>query len=141
MPAGTYPGRLTREQWLRRSMMERHVLIARAESDLLDLWKTCGRKSCRRAHACGGDEKCRLRPYLADFNNKNFGRPDYVFRFKYPAHLKLPRDIINQLPFWQPPPAPEVLVRECAAEAGSAAGAALSRIFGLRPRRRRRPAK
>jgi hypothetical protein len=131
-----YPGRLTREQWLKLTIAERTVLAARAESDLLGLWRSCRKKACRRAHACAGDARCNSRPYEADFNNPDFGRPDFEFSFRYPVHLRLPSAILGQLPYLLGPAAAEDILQDCAAEAGAAAAAALRLVFRL-PRRRR----
>jgi hypothetical protein len=138
MRSGRYPGRLTREEWLKRSVKERCLLAARAQSDLLGLWRSCRRKPCRRAHACHGDERCRSRPYQADFNNPNFGRPEFAFSYRRPDHLRILSAIIDQLPFLHEPPAPHAILQQCAAEAGVAAEAALRRIFCLQRRRRGR---
>jgi hypothetical protein len=135
MRSGRYPGRLTREEWLRRSVSQRCLLAARAQSDLLGLWRSCSKKPCRRAHACHGDERCRLRPRQADFKNPNFGRPDFVSSYRYPAHLRFPFAIIDQLPFLHEPLPPEAILQQCAAQAGVAAEAALRRIFCLERRR------
>jgi hypothetical protein len=140
MRRGTYPGRLTREAWLQRSVGERALLVARAGSDLLGLWKSCSRKPCRRAHACQGDARCKSRPYEADFKNPNFGRPDFQFSFRYPGHLRIPSAILEHLPYLHQPPAPETIVQECMAEAGAKAAAALRQVFRLQRRRRRRAA-
>jgi hypothetical protein len=136
MRSARYPGRLTREEWLKRSVNERWLLAARAQSDLLGLWRSCSSKPCRRAHACRGDEHCRSRPYQADFKDPNFGRPDFEFSYRCPDHLRIPSAIIDQLPFLHEPPTSGAILQQCAAEAGVAAEAALRRIFGL-PRRRR----
>jgi hypothetical protein len=130
-----YPGRLTRQQWLTLTIGERALLAARAESDLLGLWRSCGRKPCRRAHACCGDARCSARPYAADFKNPNFGQPDFEFSFRYPAHLRLPAAILGQLPYLHGPAAVEEIMQGCAAEAGAEAAAALRVVFRL-PRRR-----
>ena len=133
----TYPGRLTREQWLKLSPGRRYLLAARAQSDLLDLWRTCSKKNCRRAHACHGDQRCQTRPYRADFNNPNFRRLDYVSTYKPPAHLRLPSAILDHLAHWHGLPAPEQILDECAAEAGIEAAAALRRAFRLERKRAR----
>jgi hypothetical protein len=140
MRRGTYPGRLTREEWLKRSIRQRSLLVARAESDLLGLWKSCSKKPCRRAHACQGDERCKLRPYEADFKNPNFGQPDFQFSYRFPDHLRIPSAILNQLPFLHQPPSPETIAQHCMAEAGAKAAAALRRIFRSERRRRNRAA-
>jgi hypothetical protein len=138
MRYGRYPGRLTREEWLQRSVSQRCLLAARAQSDLLGLWRGCSKKPCRRAHACHGDELCKLRPREADFTNPNFGRPDFKSSYRYPDHLLTPWAIIDQLPFLHEPPAPYAILQQCAAEAGVGAEAALRRIFCLERRRRGR---
>jgi len=138
MRARTYPGRLTREEWLKRSVQQRCLLAARAQSDLLGLWRSCGKKPCRRAHACHGDERCRSRPYQADFKNPNFGRPDFKCSYRHPDHLRIPRAIVDQLPFLHEPPPADAILQACAAKAGAAAAAALHRIFCLQRRRRGR---
>jgi hypothetical protein len=132
----TYPGRLAREQWLRRTVQERRVLAARADADLLGLWRTCSKKPCRRAHACLGNERCSIRPWLPDFQNPNFGRPDFVSSYRPPEHLRIPSAILNHLAFWHPLPAPEQLLDECAVEAGAKAAAALRWAFRLERRGR-----
>ena len=135
----TYPGRLTREDWLKRSVQERLLLAARAESDLLELWRSCRKKPCRRAHACRGDKRCRSRPYEADFKNPNFGRPDFEFSYCDPDHLRVPSAILDRLPFLREPPPADAILQRCAAQAGvAAAEAALRRIFCLQRRRRGR---
>jgi hypothetical protein len=135
MPSGRYPGRLTREEWLKRSVQERWLLAARAQSDLLGLWRSCSKKTCRRAHSCAGDERCQTRPYQADFKNPNFGRPDFEFSYRYPDHLRIPSAILDQLPYLHEPPPPDALLQQCAREAGAAAEAALRQIFRLQRRR------
>ncbi len=132
----TYPGRLTQEQWLKRSVRQRYLLAARADADLLELWRSCSKKPCRRAHACHGDERCRIRPSLADFKNPNFGQPDYVSGYRFPGHLRIPSAILDHLAFWRPPRTPEQIIEECAAEAGARAAAALRSAFRLQRRRR-----
>jgi hypothetical protein len=132
----TYPGRLTREQWLKLTVRQRYVLAARAEADLLDLWRSCSKKPCRRAHTCQGDERCRGRPYEADFKNPNFGQPDFVFSYRSPEHLRIPSAILDHLAFCHPPPAPEEILEQCAAQAGAKAAAALRRAFRLQRSRR-----
>jgi hypothetical protein len=135
-----YPGRLPPEQWLKLTIPERKLLVDRAGSDLLGLWRSCGKKPCRRAHACCGDERCKSRPYAADFNNPNFGQPDFEFSFCYPTHLRLPSAIINQLPYRRGAPPVEDILQDCAAEAGAAAAAALRLVFRLQRRRSGRSA-
>jgi hypothetical protein len=130
-----YPGRLTREQWLKLTIAARGLLAARAGSDLLGLWRTCRKKPCRRAHACCGDARCKSRPYAADFNNPNFGQPDFEFSFSYPAHLCLPSAIVDQLPYLRDPAPAEDIMQDCAAAAGAEAAAALRLVFRLQRRR------
>jgi|SRR5579883_578990 len=130
-----YPGRLTREQWLKLPIWRRTQLAARARSDLLGLWRTCSKKPCRRAHGCCGDERCALRPYQADFKNPNFGRPDFVCSFRYPDHLHMPRAILDQLPFMVAPATPEEFMQACAAQVSADAAAALRLVFRLQRRR------
>ena len=132
----TYPGRLGREAWLRLSVGARCRIADRAEADLLELWRGCSKKPCRRAHACSGDQRCKSRPYAADFNNPNYGQPDFKSSFSYPEHLLLPAAIVMHLPFRREPAAAEAMVQACAAEAGAGAAAALRRIFRLQRRRR-----
>jgi hypothetical protein len=132
----TYPGRLTQEQWLKHPVRQRYVLAARAAADLLELWRSCSKKPCRRAHACRGDERCRIRPRLPDFENPNFGQPDFVSSYRSPEHLRIPFAILDHLAFWRPPPTPEQILDECAAEAGASAAAALRWAFRLERRRR-----
>ena len=133
----TYPGRLTREQWLSLSDGQRYLLAARADADLLELWRSCSKKTCRRAHACHGDERCRIRPHLADFKNPNFRQPGYVFSYQFPQHLRIPSAILDHMAFWREPPAPEQILEQCAAEAGAKAGTALRGAFRLERRRGR----
>ena len=131
----TYPGRLTREQWLKLTIMQRRLLAARAESDLLGLWRGCRKKPCRRAHACRGDEQCKSRPYEADFKNPNFGQPDFQSSFRFPDHLRTPSAILDHLPFERTPPPAEAILQGCAAEAGADAADALRLVFRLARRR------
>jgi hypothetical protein len=140
MRTRTYPGRLIREEWLQLSINQRCLLVRRAEADLLELWRSCSKKPCRRAHTCLGDERCQLRPYEADFKNPNFGQPDFEFSFRYPDHLRIPSAILEHLPFVRELPPPEAILQECAAEAGADAEAALRPAFRLRRRRRKRVA-
>jgi hypothetical protein len=136
MRRGTYPGGLTREEWLQRSIRERCVLAARAQSDLLELWRSCSKKFCRRAHACLGDERCRLRPFEADLNNPNLGRPDFQFSYRRPEASRKPSAILDQLPFLPEPPTPEAILQDCTAT-GAPAQTPLRRIFRLHRRQRR----
>jgi hypothetical protein len=131
----TYPGRRTREQWLKLAVSQRRLLAARAESDLLGLWRACGKKPCRRAHACLGDQRCNLRPYEADYKNPNFGQPEFQFSFRFPDHLRIPAAILDHLPFERAPPTPEAILQDCAAEAGADAALALRLVFRLARRR------
>ena len=126
-----YPGRLTREQWLSLSDGQRYLLAARADADLLELWRSCSKKTCRRAHACHGDERCRGSPYQADFKNPNFRQPGYVFSYQPPQHLRIPSAILDHMAFWLEPPAPEQILEQCAAEAGAKAAAALRSRFSF----------
>ena len=131
----TYPGRLTRQQWLKLSVAQRRLLAACAESDLLGLWRCCRKKPCRRAHACRGDESCKLRPYQADYRNPNFGQPDFQFSFRFPDRLLIPSAMLDHLPFERAPPPPEDILHGCAAEAGADAAHALRLVFRLARRR------
>jgi hypothetical protein len=84
-----YLDRFTFEQWRALSYNARRLLASRAKSDLLQLWKSCGRKRCRRARSCSGDaDKCLQRPWLADLQDPDFGRPDYRFKFNLPRKLR-----------------------------------------------------
>ncbi len=134
MPQRTYPGRLTREEWLKLSVWQRSMLAARADADLLDLWRSCRKKPCRRAHACQGDNRCRRRLYEADFKDPKFREPDYIFSYQPPEHLRIPAAILDHLAVWSNVPAPEQILEQCAAEAGAKAAAALRRAFRLRRR-------
>jgi hypothetical protein len=128
----TFPGRLTREEWLKLSVQERCLLAARAQSDLLELWRTCSKKPCRRARTCLGDERCRSRPWQADLNNPNRNRPDFKFSYQFPDVLRIPSAIVDQLPYLPEPPTPEAYLQHCAVEAGTDAQAALRCVFRLR---------
>ena len=132
----TYPGRLTQEQWFKHTVGQRYVLAARAAADLLELWRSCSKKPCRRGHACVGDERCSIRPHLVDFNNPNFGQPGFVSSYRSPEHLRIPFAILDHLAFWRPPLTPEKILDQCAAEAGARAAAALRNAFRLERRRR-----
>ena len=136
----TYPARLTREQWLKLSIAQRRLLAARAESDLLGLWRACRKKPCRRAHTCRGDEHCKLRPYEADRKSPNFGQPDFQFSFRFPDRLRIPSAILDHLPFERAPPPAEDILQDCAAEAGADAAKALRLVFRLARRRTARTA-
>jgi hypothetical protein len=50
-----YPGRLTGEQWQALPPDKRVALARRAQCDLLELFRFCPRKLCRRTQSCGGD--------------------------------------------------------------------------------------
>jgi hypothetical protein len=128
----TYPGRLTREEWLKRPVDQRSLLAARAQSDLLSLWRSCDKKPCRRAHACRGDEQCRMRPRLADLNNPNRGRPDFRPSYRIPEELNTAYWILDSLPHrsWTP----EAILRD-GALASVRVQALLRRIFKIEPRR------
>jgi hypothetical protein len=130
-----YPGRLTRDQWLRISSRRRLRLIKRAESDLLELWRSCSKKPCRRAHACLGDERCPLRPWLADLNHPNRGDPGFVFSFHYPDRLVAPKQVLKYLQFGPPPLPAEEIVQESEAQDGAEAAAALRLVLRLQRRR------
>jgi len=139
MRVRTYPGRLSRAEWLRISSRRRMLLISRAESDLLELWRTCSKKPCRRAHACLGDARCPLRPWQADLNHPNRGEPGFVFSFRIPERLVSPNQVLKYLQFGPPPLPAEEIVQESAAQHGAEAAAALRLVLRLQ-RRRRRPA-
>jgi hypothetical protein len=94
-----YPGRLTREQWLRLSVVQRCLLVARAQSDLLELWRSCNKKPCRRAHACHGDERCEPELLEEDLRNPNRGNPDFEFSYHFPDALRTPSAILDRLPY------------------------------------------
>ena len=134
MPRRTFPGRLTREQWLKLSDGQRYLLAARANADVLELWRSCSKKPCRRAHACHGDQRCRIRPYRADFKNPNFGQPDYVFSYRPPEHLRTARAILRHIAYLLDPPEPQEILEECASEESAEAGAALRCAFRLERR-------
>ena len=93
-----YPGRLTKDEYYALPTARRWLLAMRAKSDLLELWRTCDRKSCRRAQACLGDERCWLRPMEADLKNPNLGRPDFEFSYSDPKELDAPFAILDHLP-------------------------------------------
>jgi len=94
-----YPGRLTRDEYYALPSAQRWLYAMRAKSDLLELWRTCRRKRCRRAHACMGDQLCHHRPMEADLNNPNLGRPDFEFSYSLPKELDEPFAILEHLPF------------------------------------------
>jgi hypothetical protein len=133
-----YPGRVPRDEWLRLSIQQRCLLVARAQSDLLELWQSCRKKPCRRARACQGDDKCRLKPLQADLNNPNLGQPGFRFSYRLPDELRVPTAILDQLPYLIEPPTPEAILQDCAAEADAKAEAALRRAFPNARRRKKR---
>jgi hypothetical protein len=55
-PTRSFPGRLTLEAWLARSLRVRNDLIRRAQCDLLGSFRFCARKPCRRQRTCCGDD-------------------------------------------------------------------------------------
>jgi hypothetical protein len=128
----TYPGRLTREEWLKRPVDERCLLAARAQSDLLGLWRSCDKKPCRRAHACHGDEQCKKRPVQADLKNPNLGRQDFRFSYRIPEELNTAYWILDSLPHqsWTP----EAILQDSAL-ANPRVQALLRRIFKIERRR------
>ena len=132
----TYPGRLVRDEWLRISMRQRLLLTKRAESDLLELWRTCSKKPCRRAHACLGDERCSLRPWQEAWKSPKFGQPDYVCSFRYPDHLREAEAVLKHLHFGLDPLPAEDIVHECTAQCGADVAAALRLVLRLQRRRR-----
>jgi hypothetical protein len=102
-----YPGRLTRDEYYALPSAQRWLYAMRAKSDLLELWRSCSKKPCRRARACRGDKLCYQRPLEADFKSPNLGRPDFAFRYKYPKELDEPFVDLDNLPFnprLKPPP-------------------------------------
>ena len=135
MRGRTYPGRLTPEEWLRLPLKERLLIVDRAEADLLDMWRSCSKNRCRRAHACLGEKGCKGRAWEADFKHPDFGQPHFKSRFTVPKHVLLPSAIVMQLPFLRQTPTAETLVQHCAAEAGAKAAAAARRAFHLQRRR------
>jgi hypothetical protein len=52
-----YPGRLTRDEYYALPAARRWLHAMRAKSDLLELWRSCSKKPCRRAGVCRGDER------------------------------------------------------------------------------------
>ncbi|GEM_PF-5967978 len=101
-----YPGRLTRDEYYALPMARRWLLAMRAKSDLLELWRTCSKKPCKHARTCQGDDRCWLRPALADLKNPNLGRPDFEFSYKQPKELDEPFAILEHLssnPMLKPP--------------------------------------
>jgi hypothetical protein len=93
-----YPGRLTRDEYYALPMRQRWLYAMRAKSDLLELWRTCSKKPCRKHHACHGGELCYQRPIQADLKNPNLGRPDFKFSYSYPKELAEPFAILEHLP-------------------------------------------
>jgi hypothetical protein len=91
---------------------QRCLLAARAQSDLLGLWRSCDKKPCRRAHTCHGDEQCRKRPRQADLNNPNLGRPDFRFSYRIPEELNTAYWILDSLPYQSP--TPEAILQDSA---------------------------
>jgi hypothetical protein len=128
----TYPGRLTHEEWLKRPMDQRCLLVARAQSDLLGLWRSCDKKPCRRAHTCHGDEQCRKKPVQADLKNPNLGRPDFKFSYRIPDELDGAYWVLDSLPYQNL--TPEAVLQRCA-RAGPHVQALLRRIFKIERRR------
>jgi hypothetical protein len=82
-----YPGRLTRDEYYALPAARRWLHAMRAKSDLLELWRSCRKKPCRRARACRGDERCYTRPMQADLKNPNLRQPGFEFSYKYPKEL------------------------------------------------------
>lgn len=93
-----YPGLLTKDEYYALPSAQRWLLAMRAKSDLLELWRTCSKKPCRKHHACHGDKLCYLRPIQADLKSPNLGRPDFEFSYKYPKELDEPFAILEHLP-------------------------------------------
>ena len=94
-----YPGRLTREEYYALPSWERWLYAMRAKSDLLELWRSCSKKPCRKHRACHGDQLCHQRPMEADLKNPNLGRPDFKFSYHFPKELDEPFAILEHLPF------------------------------------------
>jgi len=136
MRVRTYPGRLNRAEWLQISSRQRLLLIKRAETDLLELWRTCNKKPCWRAHACRGDARCLSRPWQADLNHPNRGQPDFEFSFHYPDRLVFPKQVLKYLQFGPEPLPAEEIVQESAAQDGAEAAAALRLVLRFQRRRR-----
>jgi hypothetical protein len=102
-----YPGGLTRDEYYALPAARRWLHAMRAKSDLLELWRSCSKKPCRRARACRGDERCYLRPRQADLKNPNLGQPGFEFSYKYPQELDEPFVDLENLPYnplIKPPP-------------------------------------
>jgi len=87
-----YAKRFAREQALQ---LQRYC-------DAFALWRTCSRKECRRAHACGGDpsgclrraldrvphpEQWRARQDILDVTPRNIGAPERAARQCMPRDL------------------------------------------------------
>ncbi len=138
----TYPGRLTRQEWLALPSIERMVLARRAEADLLGMWRTCSKKPCRRAHGCLGDNMgkkiCTLRAYEADFKNPNLGQPGFQFSFRLPDHVRTAEAVIKHLQFGIDLLPAEDIVHECEVQEGVDVAAAMRLVLRLQRRRRRR---
>src|SRR5580704_1390480 len=62
-PTRSFPGRLTLEAWLARSLRARTELVWRAQCDLLGSFRFCTKTPCRRERTCRGDDPgtCRHR--------------------------------------------------------------------------------
>jgi hypothetical protein len=102
-----YPGRLTRDEYYALPAARRWLYAMRTKSDLLELWRSCRKKRCRRARACHGDELCYQRPIAADLKSPNLGQPDFEFSYKYPKELDEPFVDLENLPYnslIKPPP-------------------------------------
>ncbi|MGH6673454.1 MAG: hypothetical protein ACRECV_15995 [Xanthobacteraceae bacterium] len=136
----TYPGRLTREEWLKAPMLQRRLLVSRAQSDLLDLWRTCRKKPCRRAHSCRGDVRCPLRVHEADWKSPSFGQPDFKSSFHYSDHFLFAAAVLKHLHFGPEPLPAEDIVAESALQSGVDAAASLRLVLRLQRRRRGRAA-
>src|ERR1051326_106435 len=99
--ARDYPGRLTRDAYYALPAWPRGLLAIRAKSDLLELWRSCRKKRCRRARACHGGKLCYQRPIEADLKNPNLGQPGFEFSYKYPKELDEPFADLEHLPYNQ----------------------------------------
>ena len=93
-----YPGRLTREEYYALPTPQRWLYAMRAKSDLLELWRTCSKKTVPEHHACHGDKLCYRRPMQADLKTPNRGRLDFVFSHHYSKELDEPFAILEHLP-------------------------------------------
>jgi hypothetical protein len=51
-----YPGGHTREEWVALPVRTRNDMAARAQCDVLLLWRDCPKKACRRARRCPGKD-------------------------------------------------------------------------------------